>query len=287
MKPDTLILGPGGSNGFYELGSLLYLEKEGYINDIKTYVGVSIGSLISLLHIVGYTIEEIIGIATEHSFFEKIEDFSFASIRDGIGILSADVFKSKLGEHIRKKLGFLPTLKNLFLATGVKLVCVTLNINTNETEYISYENNPDILSNEAVGLSCNIPFIFQKIAYNGCTYIDGGFADPYPIKYADTGKNNICIVTIEQHFTNNNEGILDYIMKVIHAPIIQLVKRSQQYMNDNIPEDRLLSLSIPSDDFDPVGVSQGIDKKAKMVLNGYQIAKDVISKLSQKEIKTS
>ena len=46
---DTLILGPGGVKGFLELGSLYCLERKGELNGIKTYIGVSIGSLISLL----------------------------------------------------------------------------------------------------------------------------------------------------------------------------------------------------------------------------------------------
>ena len=47
--PEVIVIGPGGCKGFLELGALLYLEKEGYLRSVKTYAGVSVGAVISLL----------------------------------------------------------------------------------------------------------------------------------------------------------------------------------------------------------------------------------------------
>ena len=73
-KPDVLVLGPGAIKGFYMLGGLSKLEHNGYLSNVKVWVGVSIGSVISLLLICGYSIKEIIEIAINTDILSEMND---------------------------------------------------------------------------------------------------------------------------------------------------------------------------------------------------------------------
>jgi len=53
-KPDIVILGPGGIKGFLELGVLYALQNNNLLENVHTYVGVSVGSIISLLLVCGF-----------------------------------------------------------------------------------------------------------------------------------------------------------------------------------------------------------------------------------------
>ena len=59
-KPDIIVLGPGGSKGYIQLGALLRLELDNLLSNVVQYVGCSVGAIISLLMVVGYSANDII-----------------------------------------------------------------------------------------------------------------------------------------------------------------------------------------------------------------------------------
>ena len=59
MKPEILVLSSGGSKGLAHLGALSFYEMNNQLTNIHTYVGCSIGSMISLLLNVGYKASEL------------------------------------------------------------------------------------------------------------------------------------------------------------------------------------------------------------------------------------
>ena len=61
------------------------------------------------------------------------------------GLISNTHINLKLSELIKNKYGFIPTLKQLYMATGIQLVCVTMNIDTHTPEYHSYQQNQNCL----------------------------------------------------------------------------------------------------------------------------------------------
>jgi len=42
------------------------------------------------------------------------------------------------------KIGYLPTFKDIKEKYGKEFICVTYNLSYNKTEYLSYENNPNL-----------------------------------------------------------------------------------------------------------------------------------------------
>jgi len=74
-------------------------------------------------------------------------------------------------------------MKSLYEKHNKTLVCVTFNYSTKQIEYITHENYPDLPCISACTMSCSIPIIFEKFAYNGHYYIDGGIYDNLALHY--------------------------------------------------------------------------------------------------------
>jgi predicted patatin/cPLA2 family phospholipase len=124
------------------------------------------------------------------------------------------------------KLGYLPTFKDIKEKFQKELICVTYNYTDGKTEYISYENNPNLPCLIALKMSSNLPLIFEKYKYGDKFYIDGGISNNFAIDIADKIGNRILGLLIttsnEDKFSiNADENILEYIYKIIFIPMSQ------------------------------------------------------------------
>lgn len=277
--PEILILGPGGIKGFLELGALCLLEEEGYLKNIKTYVGVSIGAIIGLLLVAGYKPIEIIENALDTNLFQDLSSINFENIKHNTGLISNKSIKDKLIELMEEKFGFVPNLQQLYLATGLEFMCVSMNLSKDQAEYISYKTEPDINCVDAVLLSSNIPLLFYKLKYKGCIYIDGAFGNPYPIDQYDNNKVQILgiYITGQNKERTASQTIPDdfpiaiYLYKIIDSSIIQIRDRIIKNSSSCCKHLRLFCSTI-----DTIGLTIDMKAKSQMVLQGYHVAKQFI-----------
>ena len=278
--PKVVVLGPGGMEGFLELGLLAKFSNLGLLNNVHTYIGCSAGAIISLMIIAGYTPAEIIADAREIDLFHdisslKINDLKslFTIIRQNFGLLSHNMIKERLTQRMRQKFGFIPTLYKLYLATDLTLITVSLNLNSDKTEYFSWRTHPDLSVIDATILSMNIPFLFYKLKYHGNIYIDGAFGDPYPVNLLDDGKTNILGIFISSdnpdayHKKSLEDDDLRYLNKVLHASMTQIKNKNQITASDKVKHLMLYSPTI-----DITGISYDNEVKKQMILIGYQEA---------------
>lgn len=272
-KPEIIILGPGGMKGYCELGALLYLEKVKWLDNVHTYVGVSVGSVIALLLTSGYSSVEIVEQSLNINFFHDFMSMDINQIREKSGLISNQQIKERLDERMKNKFGIVPNLKELYQFTGIKLVTVTLNIDKGEVEYINYLTDPDLSCVEAVMLSMNIPFIFYKIRYKDCTYVDGALGNPYPMDVYDDGNTNILGIYVDEG-KMNTEGFTEYVHHIIHS----MTTRLKQVSTKNLSE-KCKHLNIVSPTFDVINITADIDKKSEMIVIGHETAKDFVDAL--------
>lgn len=277
--PEVLVLGPGGMEGFLELGLLHKFQNIKFLDKVHTYIGCSAGSIISLLLVAGFTIPEIIEEARDFNLFQdissiKLNDFKslFFSIKDNFGLLDHNVMRQRLNVKLRSKLGTIPTLYQLYLFTNITYISVTYNLTKDETEYFSWKTHPDILATDASILSMNIPILFHKLRFRECVYIDGAFGDPYPIKYLDDGKTNILGVHIpsdnpQREKKDIAENEIRYLNKVLHASMTQLYKNQTKAASSHVKHIILYSPTI-----DITGITYTNETKKEMILTGYQEA---------------
>jgi predicted patatin/cPLA2 family phospholipase len=221
---DTLVLSGGSSKGIMILGALQYAYDNFLLNKIDKYIGTSVGSIICFLLLIGYTPIEIMVYLCTHEILEKLQHFNIVAMINGNGALSYSGIYEQLEKMTIDKIGYLPTFKDIKEKYGKQLICATYNLTYNKTEYLSFENNPNLPCLIGIKMSSNLPLIFEKFKYNNNFYIDGGISDDFAIDIGDKMGDKILgiVITIDNNsFNSEGESILEYIYKLIFIPISQ------------------------------------------------------------------
>ena len=182
---NNLVISGGGFNGFQFFGIIKHLAEKGLIDNFNNFIGVSMGSFICLLIVVGYQYDELEDFLIKFNF-TKIFDLKFEKIltEDNIkGLWKGENFDKLIKKFLTYK-GFDEniTLLELFTATQKKLTIGTCNITNGTVEYFNYKNYPNIPVYMILRMSSCIPIFFEPIEYNNSFYIDGVLKDNFPIQ---------------------------------------------------------------------------------------------------------
>ena len=158
-----------------------------------------------------------------------VQHFNILGMINGLGASSFVTIQEELEKITISKIGFLPTLKDIHDKFNKNLICCTYNITLNRTEYISYENNPDLPCIIALKMSSNLPLIFENFLYNGNLYIDGGIGDNFPIDIGDKIGKKILGIIINNNIEIFNNGssdidIIEYIYYLFFIPSMQSIE---------------------------------------------------------------
>ena len=254
---DTLTLAGGSTKGLMVLGALQYAYDNFLLNNIKIYVGTSCGAMISYLLLIGYT---------------PIE-FNIVAMINSQGASSFSNIHENLEKMTIEKIGFYPTLKDLKDKFNKTLICVTYNITENKTEYLSYENYPNLPCLTAIRMSSNLPLIFENYKYGNSYYVDGGISDNFAIDIGDKlGKKvlGILLESSESNFNNEKDiNILEFIYKLMFIPISQILEYKLKNVSEKCKIITLKNSKLKFFNFD-------INSKEKLDLfsNGYTQIKE-------------
>jgi predicted acylesterase/phospholipase RssA len=234
---DTLVLSGGSSTCIVSIGALQYATDNFMLKNVKTYIGTSAGSIICYLIAIGFTPVEIIVYICTHQLLEKIQHFNIVGMINGEGAASFNPIQEQLEKITIDKIGNLLTLKDLQLKFGKTLICVTHNLTTNKTEYLSPENNPTLPCLTALRMSSNLPLIFENYKYNNNIYVDGGVSANFAIDIGDKLGGKVLGILINTQPDNfNNEidmNVLEYIYKLLHILSSQSTEYKIQLASDN------------------------------------------------------
>jgi len=219
---EMLVLSGGSIKGLVTLGAIQCACDNFLIKNIKTYVGTSSGSIICYLLAIGYTPVEIIVYISTNRVFNKLSHFDFVAMMQGRGASSFNSIHEHLEKMTISKIGYLPTMSDVKKRYDKKLIFVTYNLCEETSEYLSFENYPELPCLTAIRMSSNLPLIFEPFKYGNSFYIDGGISNNFPI---DIEKNGI--KTLGICLANNNTGTkfnpninsLEFIYKVLYIPI--------------------------------------------------------------------
>lgn len=211
-NPRTMILCPGSMK---ILGFLAPLEDVGILQNIDTYCGLSTGAIMALLMVVGYEIREIIGDFAKYDILRDTMELSI--IEEAIHnkkFISSEPSRQGLTKLILNKLGVIPTLRGLYIATGKSFIATTFDFTTEQQVMMGPFTHPDVSCIDAAMYSMNIPFIFYQLIYRGNHMVDGIIANPYPIDYFDNGETDILGVYVKYKYQIYEE-------RNINIPMVQ------------------------------------------------------------------
>lgn len=176
---DSLVLSGGSASGIIMLGKLYALETELDIDftKLKIYAGTSVGAIICLLLIVGYSPFEMTEHLKSSPIWSKIAKSVFAIIR-GEGVCSLSVIQQELSAMILHKVKILPR----FCDVDVKFVCPSFDLDNQKIVYFDSISTPNMNILDAVIASCAIPFFFEPFIFENTRLIDGGIFDCFPLE---------------------------------------------------------------------------------------------------------
>lgn len=187
---DSIVLSGGGNKGIIELGTLQYYTELGLfeIKKMKETAATSIGSVIILLLMCGYTPSDIfLEICVGDDFFDNDVD-----VANEMGLMSITPFLDKIEKLVVNKLGYVPTLKQLYVDTNVIMNISETNVSLKKECKLSYLSHSDLNVISAVGYSCSLPFIFERAKHNNHYVADGALVNNFPWNYI----SNECTKTL-------------------------------------------------------------------------------------------
>lgn len=260
----AVVLSGGGAKGLIEIGMLHSLQVSNCLNNVTHYFGTSIGAVVGLLMIIGYTPVETLSFLCTHEKSLEIKPSHILSLITKFGLCSFEHFFENIEQMVLDKVGFIPTISELYETYEKDFICVTYNVSKTRTEYLNRRDNPSLSVIEALKMSCNIPIIFEKYIYDNCFYIDGAITDNFAVAYADKFMNplgceekkkilGLCIegvpTPIEDASTVN---VVTYLHALLTIPFDDNHKNSRIYKSENVHmvsvviKDSVFAFNIPT-----------------------------------------
>lgn len=231
-KFSTLVLSGGAMNGIVMLGSLQYCKDNGFLDQIKTYVGTSVGAIICYLLIIGYTpVEIIVYLCTNNGVFQKLKYFDINSGCRGDGATTFLHIAEYLERMTTDKIGKLITMKDIKTMFGADLICTTFNVTKNKAEYISSSTHPDIPCLSALRMSANLPLVFETYKYGDSFFVDGGICNNFPLNIGEErGDNSVLgMVVFYPDDTSSDvypqKNMLAYVYRLLSAMFKEMIKQ--------------------------------------------------------------
>jgi predicted acylesterase/phospholipase RssA len=186
-RPKVLVMNGGAIRGIFTAGALLVLEEFGYLSQLHTYAGTSIGGIIAGLLALGFTAQEI-----ADEFYQA--DFSILFQHISIGnffkdhVCDSSWLRDFLYLCIKRKF---PddenlTLGELYNRTGKSLFVVTLRRKDNKKFLLSPKETPETLVLDAMLQTSCVPGLMEDVVIDNDVFWDGGMVDNYPVSYFDT-----------------------------------------------------------------------------------------------------
>lgn len=189
---NTICIGGGGIKGFSALGCLQFLSDQSRLRNVKKYIGVSVGSIISYLMAIGFTPIEVTILVIQKEIIRRMgEAFCVLDIINKGGSMDFYILHDFLEKLTIEKIGHVLTLRQLYDEFGKILVCGAYNHTLRCSEYFDWRTQPDMPCLTAVRMSSNLPFLFYPYVYNGYMYFDGGILDNIPLCQIDRG--DVCL----------------------------------------------------------------------------------------------
>jgi predicted acylesterase/phospholipase RssA len=274
---NKLVLSGGGKRGLMLLGSLEYIfqEKKTEVSSIDTYIGTSIGSIICYLLIIGYQPKEIIAYLISNNFFQQFKNIDFISLGNCEGGFDWNILQNYLFDLTSKKhTSHTLTLSELNKTFHKTLTCVTYNYTKQQIEYISHLTHPNLSCVDALHMTSNIPFYFNKFKYGDSEYIDGCIINNFPINLLSENDHALALNVTKMYLNTDKSTFTSYLLNLCTIVIINNVKNNI----DNCVCKHLDTISLEGKNISSTDLYVNVNDVFKLFSSGYTTTKDFFNK---------
>lgn len=261
----NLFLSGGGLKGIAFLGSLYSLEKHNFNKtQLENIYGISIGSIIAFLYIIGYEPKELkrILLKTEYKnyvSFDIIKLIKQKGLDDGNKIISL-IEQWVEVKNVSKDITFIEFFKkfNINLHIGVS------NIDKQEQCFFNKNNQPDMKILLAIRMSISIPFLFSPVLFQKELYVDGEIIHQFPMGLLPLNDLLYLTFTSEENTqtvqkTYKYFDLYNYIYKIYKC--ISYKKEIPVISN---------LIQIPTQAYDILNIYMSKERKNILFKNGYK-----------------
>ena len=278
MEYDTICMSGGGIKGFAFIGALDYLNKKKIINidNIKNWVGTSIGSILAYAVDCGFSITEMENFIIEFDFTKTNPDISIDNIFISHGISDGKRAEFILRSFIQHKFNIDDiTFLELYKLTQKNLLIIGTNFTHAREELFSHNTTPDMSVVTAVRISMSIPVFFTPVLYNNCYYVDGSITNNFPIKHCDK------YTTIGLYIRNNNDTCNNEVSSIVSIIIgcMNIISDTINHKDINMC-DNIVQIDNYKHEF--INFDFTIETKMKLLKLGHTYAKKFIKDMPRK-----
>lgn len=184
--PRRILLSGGGIRGLAHIGALQELQKRGFLAFVKEWAGVSAGSILALMLVLGYTLTELKNFCEQFDFTNIVDLDDAPSMVINFGLDTGERMK-RLLEALLKEKGYPVNLTFEELANRKRpnLRIFATDLNKGEIVVFSIDKSPQFKVVDAVRASSSLPVYFQPVVdtFTGNILVDGGVISNYPFLY--------------------------------------------------------------------------------------------------------
>jgi len=211
---DTICISGAGIKIMNILGFLHFLNlKKPFIEKVKNFSGTSAGAIICSLLLVGYLPLEILIYFCKNEVNELLHYIN--TDKNNLGLINIEPVKTYFENMFINKIGFVPTLKQLFSLNHKYFVCCSYNLSKEEKVYFDHIKTPDIKISDAVIASSLVPLMFTKWKINEDIYIDGGIFNVFPLEQISDKYTSKILGIIVKNNNKDLENTSNYILKIV------------------------------------------------------------------------
>ena len=250
-KKTKLVLSGGRVKGIAHIGALQAVYDYGYLDNINTIAGTSIGALIGTLLIIGYTPKDIYDFIMMFDM-SKIGEYKLENFLEKYGfddgtkimIIIKNMFKNKgFSEDI--------TFKELYDKIKKKLIMTVTCINDKKAYYYSVDTFPNMKVIKAIRMTISVPIYFTPVEHEGHLYVDGGCIDNYPMELFSDNINEVIGIYLSdvkdytKNISNLEDTLINTLMSMLEGISANSLKGYEKYsIKINLSRISILDLSL-------------------------------------------
>ncbi|AVL94756.1 phospholipase [Moumouvirus australiensis] len=236
-KYKNLVLSGGSVRGISHIGAIKVLidKKLLDLKKLEAVAGTSAGSIIGLLIVLGFDIDEIWEFVLELDM-KKVVNPDIFLVLSKCGVETGRILYNLFEEILYTKTNHKHiNFKQLYDLTKIKFIVVGSCLTTKKPIYYDYVNTPNFKVSMAIRISIGMPGFFAPVDIDGNKYIDGAILDNYPISLFNDQLDQTIGILICNEYNTNYKHLEQYFFAVINLFMYQYYLRtSGQYIENTI-----------------------------------------------------
>lgn len=264
-----LLLGSGGVKGYLLIGGLSFLAKNGYLKKIKHICGVSVGSIIALLYMTGYSPADMINLSLNLDVpsinLSQILTIATKLLSQGY-LYDLEPLMTQIDKYLQEHNFTRPTFEDIYNYTGIKFSVVAYDLTLHKKVYFSHQTHPKMKCLDAIRLSCALPVLFDEQKYDQHCYIDGAFVSPCPLDVFD--ENDEVIALITQIDLNRSKMGLNVLDKIMDISELLFQEKIEHHIENAKCKHQVIRFQ--TDTFNPLAGPLSANDRKTLFITGYE-----------------